>query len=547
MDKAATSRVPTVQEEIVPVTWPEPIAPRWSAVPRTSVPRFAAAALRAGGGDPALCFDDGVVITCDALLEHTELLARRLARLVRPGERVALAIGNRAEFFIGLLAIAAVRAVAVTINPGVGRQDALHMLTDSRSVVALVGDESAPIVLVVAADCPDLRSVVRLEGEEPHGFSGSYDGRRHALDAFDAPPEELLEIGYTSGTTGLPKALAGDHAETLRYVDDFLRIHPFAVGDRMLSPMQFHYGDPVWLFYASLAVGSPLLAMRRFSVSRFWHAARDLGATHICTIGAMPSLLLSATPGPHERDHAVRHALAVGVPAAKHRELTHRFGANWLEVYGSSEAGTVIAMPPHVADEYIGTGALGIPVPHVEVRLVDEASEVIDGPGSGQLEVGGDFRFHGYLDDEDATAEVTDRGWFRTGDLMHRDARGVYYFLGRRKDLIRRGGENIAPAEVEEVLRLHPDVVDAAVVPVADELRGEEGKAYVELRPGRPFDPAALVAFCTERLASFKVPRYFEQRFEPFPRTASQRIPKRQLMIEGEHRLDTAWDREAPT
>jgi crotonobetaine/carnitine-CoA ligase len=431
------------------------------------------------------------------------------------------------------------------MSPAIGEHDALHMLSDAGCVMALVDEQSAATIVPLQARGAALGEVVQVEGQEPFGLADLHGSGRMALDALDAPVSEMFEIGYTSGTTGLPKALAGDHADTLTYVDDVLRIVRFEHGDRILSPLQFHYGDPIWMLFMSWAVGSPLIAMRRFSVSRFWTVARDHGATHICTIGAIPNLLLTPKPSPAERDHRVRQALAVGIPASRHRELTDRFGVQWLEVYGSSEAGTIIVMPPDLADAYVGSGAIGIPAPHVAVRLVDEHGAAIEGAGVGEAEVGGDLHFGGYVGDQRATAEVLHDGWLRTGDLLRRDGDGMYYFVGRRKELIRRGGENIAPAEVEAVLRLHPAVLDAAVVPVADALRGEEAKAYVELRPGSPFDPADLAGFCAQRLAAFKVPRYIEQRTEPFPRTASQRIPKQQLKVDGEHLTSTAWDAAA--
>ena len=406
--------VPSATE---PVTWPAPVAPRWSAVPLASVPAFVADVLRRGGERPALVFDDGFELACGELLRHAERLAAGLAPRISPGDRVAIAIGNRAEFFISLFAVAAVRGVAVTLSPGVQREDARYMLQDSGTALAIADGGAADVIAGVAEQCPALERVLRLDGLEPNGLAAFYGDRRLSLDAHDAPVDEMLDIGYTSGTTGLPKALHGDHAEALGVVDDFLRIHPFGPGDRMLSPLQFHYGDPIWLLYASLVVGSPLIAMRRFSVSRFWTVARGLGATHICTIGAIPSLLLTAQPNSAERDHGVRYAAAVGVPAAQHRELVERFGVTWLEIYGSSEAGTVIGMPAEHADRYIGTGAIGIPAPHVTVRLVDGDGAVVDGPGSGEREIGGDFRFSGYLGNDAATAEVMHDGWFRTGDL----------------------------------------------------------------------------------------------------------------------------------
>ncbi len=166
------------------------------------------------------------------------------------------------------------------------------------------------------------------------------------------------------------------------------------------------------------------------------------------------------------------------------------------------------------------------------------------GPAQEKLEVSGPWvPFRGYIDNPQATAEVLHDGWIRTGDLVRRDSDGVYYFEGRRKELIRRGGENIAPAQVEEVLRGHPAVVDAAVVPVPDPIREEEVKAYVQIRTA--VTPAELAEHCALHLAPHKVPRYIELRTEPFPLTPSQRIRKQDLRVGGVHRVEGAWDRLA--
>jgi crotonobetaine/carnitine-CoA ligase len=236
--------------------------------------------------------------------------------------------------------------------------------------------------------------------------------------------------------------------------------------------------------------------------------------------------------------------MAVAVPKEQHAELEERFGFPWVETYGTSESGPAIAMPIDAASRYTGSGALGIPVPEVEARLVDAGGEVLEGAARGELELAGEVLFEGYLNDPEATSEVMHDGWYRSGDLMERDEDGVYYFLGRRKELIRRGGENIAPAEVESVIRLHPAVVDTAVVPVKDEIRGEEVLAYVQVAPGSGVPPHEIFDFCSERLAPYKLPRFISFRTEAFPRTPSQRIPKQQLMIDGRHSTEGAWDRE---
>jgi crotonobetaine/carnitine-CoA ligase len=523
--------------------WPESVGGPWSAIARTTLLDFLAPRLTAGGDRPAVIFDDDVELTCRQLKERIESVAGALSDRVLPGDRVVLAVGNRAEFLVAYFAIVANRGVVVTLNPAIQTHDAAHVLSDSGAVLAIA--EAQPAEVLRAAAPATLADVLVVEEPEPDGLALYTAGTRPmSLESVRGDIDDLTDIGYTSGTTGLPKALAGDHGELLRYADVFLRTTPVGTGDRVLCPLQFHYGDPLWLLLASTVFGEPMIVMRRFSVSRFWDVARRHSATAILTIGSIPNLLLTPAPSPSERDHGVRLAIAVGVPRHQHAELVERFGFPWLEFYGSSESGPAISMPAGVAAQYVGTGALGIPVPEVCARLVDPDGNELHGEALGELELSGMILFEEYLDNPQATAEVTHDGWLRSGDLMRRDAHGMYYFEGRRKELIRRGGENIAPAEVEAILRLHPAVIDAAVVPVEDELWGEEVKAYVEVKSSTTAAPSDLAAFCAQRLAPFKVPRYIEVRTEPFQRTPSQRIPKAVLKVDGVHQTTTAWDRE---
>jgi crotonobetaine/carnitine-CoA ligase len=183
----------------------------------------------------------------------------------------------------------------------------------------------------------------------------------------------------------------------------------------------------------------------------------------------------------------------------------------------------------------------------VSIRLVDDegADVAVGDPGEVLIRAPGMMR--GYLNKPDATAETLTDGWLHSGDLARWDEEGFLYFLGRKKDIVRRAGENVAAAEVENVLRSHPQVLEAAVVPVPDELRGEEVKAYVALVEGMGADsvpPVELVDFCRERLSKHKVPRYIEYREEPFPRTPSMRVKKSALIAEVEDPFKDAWDRD---
>lgn len=525
------------------VQWPTEAMEPWSGVAKTPLLDFIAPRLEAGGSNPAVIFDDGFVLTCEQLKERAERLAGGLSKEIGPGDRVLLSVGNRSEFLIAWLAILANRATAVIISPKVASHDAAHVVENSGAVLAIAERDSADVLESTGVET--LRKVWRVGDPEPDGLVDHYsDHSRIDLASVEADFGDLTDIGYTSGTTGLPKALASTHMDLMRYSDFLFRCFSFRPGDRFLCPLLFHYGDPLWMFMGSLEVGSPLIVMRKFSVSRFWQVAREYGVTKLLSIGAIPSLLLTAPESPSDREHSVDLAMAVAVPKDQHAELEERFGFPWVETYGTSESGPAIAMPISAAARYTGTGALGIPVPEMEARLVDADGEVLNGPASGELELTGGILFEGYLNNPEATAEVMHDGWYRSGDLMERDADGVYYFLGRRKELIRRGGENVAPAEVEAVIRLHPSVIDTAVVPVEDPIRGEEVFAYVQVAFGSEVEPREIHEFCADRLAPYKVPRFVLFRTEDFPRTPSERIPKKELMVDGKHSTEDAWDHD---
>jgi len=196
----------------------------------------------------------------------------------------------------------------------------------------------------------------------------------------------------------------------------------------------------------------------------------------------------------------------------------------------------------------VGKGSMGVPDPEVELLICDDKDQEVPVGQPGQILIRAPDMFKGYLNKQEATAEALKNGWYHSGDLGCVDERGFAYFLGRQKDIIRRSGENLAASEVEAVLRLHPKVLDVAVIPVPDEIRGEEVKAYVQLIEGVAPDsvpPEEIAALCASKLAAFKVPRYIEYRLTDFPRTPSMRIQKEMLKKEKANLAEGAWDREA--
>jgi crotonobetaine/carnitine-CoA ligase len=496
---------------------------------------------------PLLFFEDGLTVGRREFLDLCERLGGYLRSRVQPGDRVAVALGNRAEYFVALFAVVANRGILVSMNPQAREHDAGHVLQDSAPVLLVVEPDNRELFTRLARRTPSVREVICLDGPEPRGLlPGGPSAPRLDFAHVDGRRDDITTVFYTSGTTGAPKGCMVDHEWWLRIVDVDLRMNP--VGrERGFCSVPFFYADPAIYLMMKLQIGGALVAMRRFSVSRYWDVVHRFDVTKVHAIASIPVLLVKAPPHPLERAHRVHHATCAAVPANLHRQLVDRFGFPWLDNYGATESGMMCRVPWHVRDAMVGSGALGVPNPEVELRIVgDDGADVAPGqPGEALIRSPGMFR--GYFNRPEATAEVMRDGWYCTGDLVRQDERGFVYFLGRKKDIVRRSGENIAAAEVEAVLRLLPRVKDAAVVPVPDEIRGEEVKAYVLLVDGATADelpPEEIVRHCEERLAPFKVPRYIEYRTGDLPRTPSMKVQKQDLKAEKADLTEGAWDRE---
>jgi crotonobetaine/carnitine-CoA ligase len=251
-------------------------------------------------------------------------------------------------------------------------------------------------------------------------------------------------------------------------------------------------------------------------------------------------------PSNLDRQHNVRMVQTSGIPPSIHKSWEERFGVPVHEIYASTETTADIAVTSDM-DRKVGTACIGRPVPYREVRIVGdddvdvprgEVGEIILKRARGMMKE--------YYKDPEATERAFRGGWFHSGDLGYQDEDGDYHFVGRKKDIIRRGGENISAASVEQVLMGHPQILDAAVIPVPDPIRGEEVKAYVVLNPGEVLTPQEILEYCEKNMAAFKVPRYLEFR-DSLPKTPSERVQKEKLKEEKGDLAEGCYDRLAKT
>ncbi|MFB7341854.1 AMP-binding protein [Streptomyces hydrogenans] len=454
----------------------------------------------------------------------TSRLAHRLIEVdgVQPGDRVAIMLPNVVQWPVVWLSALKAGAVAVPVNSSYKRADLTFLLRDSGARVVFTDHERVGLLKEVVdaeADLTDLR-VVDVADDGSAAFPATAPALRPTA-------ETLANLQYTSGTTGFPKACMLTHDYWVRLGWTCAAGTGLGPDDVLLTAQPFSYMDPQWNTALALTVGAPLVVLPRFSASGFFADVRRHRATFFYVLGSMPTLLFKQPPGPDDLDNQLRLVLCSGIPTGIHAQLEERWGAPWREIYGMTESGVDLFGP--VGDtSCVGSGNLGIPVPTKRVRVVDpQGGDLPDGE-PGELIVSGEPMMRGYWNRPEDTARVLRDGWLHTGDVVVRRPDGGIRLVGRIKDMVRRGGENIASAEVEAALERDGEVTAAAVVAEPDEIFGEEVKAFVQLSAGVPADrttAARIVDRAGRQLARFKVPRYVEF-VTGFPRTPSERVSK---------------------
>ena len=443
---------------------------------------------------------------------------------------------NSLDYPVAWLGIVTAGAVAVPTNSRLKEMDARYIF-DHSGAVALLVDESTRAV-AASAMTPLVREVFTPQ---------DVDGARldHEEAGPDLHPGTLANIQYTSGTTGFPKGCLLSHAywQWMGFVA--ARVMRIGERDTLLTSQPHSYIDPQWQVISALQSGAHLVVLDGFHPRTFMADVARFGATLFYCLGVMPTLLLKQPPSPADRDNSLERVYCSAIPMEQHADIEKRWGVPWSEVFGMTETGINTAVPPEDRDRLVGTACIGRALPHNDASVIDPNDRPLPRGEVGELVLRGEGFMDGYHEDPDATAAFFRNGWAHTGDLAEQDENGLIYYRGRLKEMIRRAGENISPVEIETALGTHPDVVECAVAPVADPDVGEEIKVYVVARPGAAGDAESLEAYLQERLARFKVPRYWEFRVS-LPHTPSERVAKHELERDRESFLVDTVDLRRP-
>ncbi|MFB8004933.1 AMP-binding protein [Nocardia sp. NPDC056000] len=476
--------------------------------------------------------------------EQVDVASSRLAhRLIEtdgvvPGARVAIMLPNVVQWPLTWFAVLKAGAAAVPVNSAYRAADLAFVLSDSGAGVIVTDTEHLPLVHEVVSGDPALAGIRVLDVADADEASFPATAPDVAIT-----PGTLANLQYTSGTTGFPKACMLTHNYWTRIAWSCAAAAGLGEDDVLLTAQPFSYMDPQWNAVLALTAGAPLVVLPRFSASGFMADVRRHRVTFCYVLGSMPTLLFKQPPAAEDRDNQLRAVFCSAIPAALHAQLENRWGAPWREVYGMTESG-IDLISPLTDTSAVGSGSIGRPVPGKQVAIVDSHGAQVPANIPGELTVSGAPMMLGYWNRPGETARTLQGGWLHTGDIAVADDRGEIRLVGRIKDMVRRGGENVASAEVEAALETDDLIVAAAVVAEPDEVLGEEVKAFVQLAAGGTGDRAtaeAIIARVAQRLARFKVPRYVEF-VADFPRTPSERVSKPALTARAVDNPGTTFD-----
>lgn len=495
-------------------------------------------------------FERGERLTCLELLRSVNRAANAFRSVgIAHGTRVAVMMPNRIEYPVTWLALAKLGAIMVPLNNGYTTREITYALNDADAAFAVVDESCIPIFVanaerphaladdhIICVGLPPVAGVLRwsdLMGNASDGFS----------PAWTVSGSDSVGIQYTSGTTGLPKGCLLPQSYWL-HLARAAKARSLPV-ERMLVQNLFFYMNCQLLLLNSLSSGATLFVADKPSATRFIPWIKELGI-HWCIF---PEVVLKQPVAPDDPKTQLRCVALAAFSKDGHKELERRFQVPGREIFGMTEIGPGTFMPFEVTD-MVGSGSIGGPSLFRKARVVDAEGQSVAAGVPGELQIAGPHMLKEYVNKPEATKASFVGEWFRTGDLATYDDQGFFYVVGRLKDMIRRGGENISAFEVESVIRQLPQIVDCAVTAVPDDTRGEEVRVTIEL-PARPESGLIqyrkdlvdeVIAHCSQNLARFKIPRYFGF-IENLPRTASNKLAKHQIVPSGTDQRKGTFDR----
>lgn len=470
--------------------------------------------------------------------DRVETVAGGLAALgLGKGDAVVVHLRNSPEFLVTWFALASLGAVMVPSNVANTAGEMEHIVGHSEAVAAVTQPDYLDVFLAVAKSVPALTTIVVAgAGEDsdlPEGVMAYADLSRDRVDPpqVDIDQEDVLEMLFTSGTTARPKGVLLTHANALFSGERSTRGIGLDSFDRCLTALPlFHVNAQSLTVLGALTAGATCVILEEFSATRYWAQVREHRATQTSLVAMQARTLLAQPPRDDDPDHELRRVFyAINITDSEKETFEQRFGVRFINGYGLSEAMTIVSISPVFGPQR--WPSIGLPGTDRRVRVVDNDGQDVPVGEVGEIIVWGipgRNIMKGYFKDPEATAAAVRDGWLHTGDHGYFDEYGYLYFFDRKKDVIKRAGENVSASEVEGVLIEHPGVLEAAVIAVPDPVRDEAVKAFLVLAPDQQPTIQELQEYCRTRLAKFKVPTEIEV-LDELPKTSIGKIEKKVL------------------
>jgi len=476
-------------------------------------------------------------------------MANAFARLgVAKGDHAAVMLPNSPEYLYCWFGLAKLGAVTVTINTQFKGDSLKYLLEASECKLAVVGSDFLPQYREIEPELMGVKKVVfdlsGKSGDKAQSMNKMVAESPTSPPATLEPPEDIdpLIITFTSGTTALPKLVVNSHRAYILSAQDLARYTEISAKDRIYSALPLYHANPqVYCVLTALAADASVVVAPRFSGSRFFDDVRSYAATAFSYVGAVLPILLAQPERTNDSENPAKKCFGGGAPKEVYEAVTKRFGVEVLELYGMSETGVwnTINRPGKGRAGSVGQLREGF-----ELRIFDDEDNELPSGTIGEIVVRPMkpyIMFDGYYNAAEETVKCSSNLWFHTGDIGNVDKQGYYYFCGRKKEIIRRGGENISPYDIEKEIVMHQAVAECAAFAISDSIMGEEIKVAIVLHPSHRVTPEEIMSWCESRLPKFMVPRYIEF-MEKLPRSASEKVQKAALKDRGV--TPETWDRQ---
>ena len=457
-----------------------------------------------------IIYEDREISNLD-IIRQSRRLARALAKLgVKRGDRVIIQTFNCPEVLYGFSAAWRLGAVIVPINYMIGEEETAHIYRDSGAKVVITSKMFLPKVRACRAKVPDVQSVIVIEDDAPegtHSFRELVDLSPEETAIVETADDDIAALIYTAGTTGKAKGVIHTHG-TL-YSNAYMQHHTFPPTDGMtyisILPLCHSYGiasSNMSLFRSNRAV-----LLNTFDLAAIFSAIEKYSGNILAAVPTMYVYML-LYPEPKKYNlSSMKYWVCGSAPLAVEtwNKFKDIYGFEISEGWGLTEAGANNSCNPWEGLKKIGS--IGLPTTGTEMKIFDDRGKELPPGEKGEIVIRGPQVMKGYWMRPEETAEVLRNGWLHTGDVGFVDPDGYFWITDRKKDLIIKGGENISPRTIEEVLYAHPLVSEAAVIGVKDEKYGEEIKAFIVLHPGEKATAEDIISFCKTRLTNFFLPR----------------------------------------